>query len=201
VQRVHWLDQVHGAEVVAIAGSGDRASTGPGPWPTVAVFAGAGDSLVSDAASGALAVLTADCASLALGSEEGVFAAVHAGWRGLSEGVVEASVATMRAMGATEVAGALGPCVHPCCYEFSDGDLARVAAVHGDAVRGRTSTGRPALDLPAAVSAALAAAGATETVGVDACTGCGGGYFSHRARGDTGRQALVVWSADRSDPE
>jgi copper oxidase (laccase) domain-containing protein len=167
----------------------------------VAVCAGPGDGLVSAVRGSALAVLTADCASLALGSEEGIFAAVHAGWRGLVAGVVEATVDAMTAMGASEVVGALGPCIHPECYEFSEADLATVAASYGDSVRGRTSAGRPALALPAAVSAALAAAGAREVGGVDACTACGGGYFSHRARGDTGRQALAVWSTDRGGPE
>ena len=175
------------------------------PWPrtgrpgsagsgVTAVFAGVGDALVADRPGCALAVLTADCASIALGSEEGVFGAVHAGWRGLTAGVVEQAVAAMRALGATAIVGALGPCIHPCCYEFSDRDLAEVAAVHGPRVRSRTSEGAPALDVPAAVAAALAASGVTEVAGVDACTACGGDYFSHRARRDRERLALVVWS-------
>jgi hypothetical protein len=100
----------------------------------------------------------------------------------------------MRSLGATEVVGALGPCIHPECYEFSEPDLDRVAARYGQAVRGRASSGRPALDLPAAVSASLAGAGVRHVSGVAACTACAGGYFSHRARHDRDRQALVVWS-------
>ena len=143
----------------------------------------------------ALAVLTADCASMALGSGEGVFAAVHAGWRGLVAGVVEAAVAAMRSLGATEVAGALGPCIHSRVLRVlraRPGPGGRRSTATGSGAGPRT--GRPALDLPAAVAAALAAAGVAEVAGVDACTACGGGYFSHRARGDRGRQALVVWS-------
>lgn len=87
-----------------------------------------------------------------------------------------------------------------CCYEFSETDLDGVVALYGPLVRGRTGDGAPALDLPAAVSAALAAAGATERHGVDECTGCGSGYFSHRARRDTGRQVLLVWRTNRSSP-
>jgi len=157
--------------------------------------AGEGDALVAGEGGVGLAVLTADCASVALGSRQGVFGAVHAGWRGLVDGVVERAIATMEALGATDVVGALGPCIHPECYEFSDHDLDRVAARYGDGVRGRTSSGRPALDLPAAVSAALSAGGARQRPGTTACTSCSAGYFSHRARGDVGRQALVVWSA------
>jgi polyphenol oxidase len=201
---VLWLDQVHGAEVVTVTAPATTRVTevGPGPSPpgVVEVGAGRGDSLVSDLTGSALCVLTADCAPLALGSEEGVFAAVHAGWRGIVAGVVEATVAAMRSKGAGRVVGSLGPCIHPGCYEFSDADLSTVATAYGDGVRGTTSDGRPALDLPAAVSAALAAAGAIETTGVDACTACCAAYFSHRGRGDIGRQAMVVWSQGHSAP-
>ena len=189
------MDQVHGARVIRVPDAGDDPGRGGRASGAVtAVFSGTGDVLVSDAPGCSLSVLTADCAPVALGSGEGVFAAVHAGWRGLREGVVEEAVAAMRALGATRVVGALGPCVHPGCYEFAPGDLDDLAAYFGDRVRGRTSAGRPALDIPAAVSVALAAAGADEVPGVDACTACAGRYFSHRARHDGGRQALVVWS-------
>jgi copper oxidase (laccase) domain-containing protein len=166
----------------------------------IAVAAGTGDALVSGAGTAALCVLTADCASVALGSDEGVFGAVHGGWRGLVGGVVEATAAAMRDLGASRVVGALGPCIHRGCYEFSEPELDAVAARYGATVRGRTLGGRPALDLPATVSAALAAAGVEEATGVDACTACAGRYFSHRARGDQGRQALLVWSGGGSDP-
>jgi YfiH family protein len=194
------MEQVHGTDVVTTLDPDAGRWTGSRRPSVNAVFAGSGDGLVSDAPSRSVSVLTADCASIALGSGEGVFAAVHAGWRGLMGGVVETTVAAMRTMGATDVIGALGPCIHPSCYEFSEGDLARVVAVYGDDVRGRTPAGRPALDLPAAVSAALAASGAGETTGVDVCTACASGYFSHRARGDRGRQALIVWSAEPPGP-
>ncbi len=192
VRTVHWARQVHGTAVVVVPAlvPPDQA----GVAGVRAMPAGVGDALVTTAASTAMAVLTADCASIALGSPEGVAAAVHAGWRGLVAGVVDRAVDAMAALGATDVAGALGPCIHAGCYEFSEPDLDQVAASLGDQVRGRTDAGRPALDLPAAVAAALAAAGARQRPGVDACTGCAGGYFSHRARGDVGRQALVVWS-------
>ncbi len=197
VARVHWLEQVHGTTLISIDGAASADLPAAGTRPRVtAIFAGAGDGLVSATPSECLAVLTADCASIALGSGEGVFAAVHAGWRGLLGGVVEDAVGRMRSMGATDVVGALGPCIHAGCYEFSEDDLAPIADRYGAGVRGRTVAGRPALDLPAAVAAALAASGAREVPGVDACTGCDAGYFSYRARGDAGRQALIVWSSE-----
>src|SRR5581483_9016264 len=124
----------------------------------------------------------------------GVFGAVHAGWRGLVAGVVERAVRTMRDLGATEVVGAVGPCVHAECCPFSDDDLGAVVAACGERARGETADGRPALDLPAAVSSTLTASGARQVEGRHACTVCTPGYFSHRTRADRGRQALVVWS-------
>jgi len=201
VREVRWVDQVHGSTVViAATGPGARRSPAEPHRRLVSRGAGSGDALVSSAPAVAVAVLTADCAAIALGSPEGVFAAVHAGWRGLVGGVVEAAVGAMRGLGATVVVGALGPCIHPGCYEFSEDDLATVAGVYGERVRGRTGGGRPALDVPATVSAALAAGGAAEAPGIDACTACTGGYFSHRARAERGRQALIVWSDGGSTP-
>ena len=178
---LRWIRQVHGTTVVPAS----RATGHPRTE---------GDALVSTRPDDRLAMIAADCATIALGSPEGVFAAVHAGWRGLTDGVVEAAAEAMRQAGATSLAGALGPTIHAECYEFSPADLDRVAGRLGDGVRGRSSAGGPALDLPAAVDSALRRAGVTPVPGVDECTACSGRHFSHRARQDRGREALVVWS-------
>jgi YfiH family protein len=176
-----WLRQVHGTDVVVV----DAPGSGAGQ---------AGDALVTAAAGTALAVLTADCGPVALGSDEGVVGAVHAGWRGVEAGVVERAVAAMRDLGAGRVRAALGPCIHPECYEFGAAELDRLTSVLGEGVRGTTTAGRPALDLPAAVAAALERAGA-DLVYVDpVCTACSPAHFSHRARGELERQAVVVWT-------
>jgi copper oxidase (laccase) domain-containing protein len=138
-------------------------------------------------------VLTADCAPLALASDEGIVAAVHAGWRGLVAGVIDRTAERMRALGATDVVAALGPCIHAECYEFSARDLDEVAAELGDGVRGVTAGGRPALDVPAAVRAGLERAGVRLVHDADVCTACSDGHYSHRARGELERQAVVVW--------
>jgi copper oxidase (laccase) domain-containing protein len=197
VHLVATAGQVHGAGVLDVDLGGPDDTPPEGGGPVVRCLA-EGDALVSRDRATALCVLTADCGALALASPEGVFAAVHAGWRGLLAGVVEAAVGRMREQGATDVVGALGPCIHAGCYEFSPSDLDAVAEVYGGSVRGRTAGGRPALDVPAGISAALERAGASGVEGVDACTACAEGYFSHRARRDTGRQALLVWSGPAS---
>jgi copper oxidase (laccase) domain-containing protein len=104
----------------------------------------------------------------------------------------------VRQAGATRVRAVLGPCIHPCCYEFGEPDLDVVATRYeGSAprpLRAATRDGRPALDVPAAVAGALAACEAELVATSPTCTACGDApLFSHRARGDTGRQAMVVW--------
>jgi YfiH family protein len=175
-----WLHQVHGPRVIVVAEPGDGAGEDA-------------DAAVTTHPGAALCILTADCAPVALASAEGVIGAVHAGWRGLEADVVGATVRAMRELGATEVVAALGPCIHPGCYEFGPADLDAVAARLGDVVRGRTDAGQPALDLPAAVRAALAAAGASLVYDAAECTACSDRSFSHRARGDVERQAMLVW--------
>ena len=175
-----WLRQVHGDHVVIVEEPGGGAGQ-------------AGDALVTDRRDAVLAVLTADCAPLALASPEGVIAAVHAGWRGLLAGVVDRAVEAMRKLGAGEVMAALGPCIHAGCYEFSEAELDVVAADLGDGVRSVTAGGRPALDVPAAVRSALHRTGARLVHDVDVCTSCSAGHWSHRARQELERQAVVVW--------
>jgi copper oxidase (laccase) domain-containing protein len=175
------LRQAHGADVVI-----DR----PGHDGVELV----GDALVSDRPGRALMVRVADCAAVALGSPEGVFGAVHVGWRGLLGGVLERAVDAVRALGASGVVAGLGPCIGPCCYAFTGPPLETLSARYGAAVRGRTRRGEEALDLAGAVRNALARSGVSLAHDEAVCTGCAADTWSHRVRGDVERQALVVWS-------
>ncbi len=138
-----------------------------------------------------LVVLTADCAPLVLACDDAV-AVAHAGWSGLLAGVVEAAVTRLRAVGHGPVRAALGPCIHPDHYEFGADDLARVVAAYGPQVAATTLDGRPALDLPAGVRAALTRVAVTDVHDLDVCTAASPDHFSYRRDGVTGRQALVA---------
>ena len=139
-----------------------------------------------------LVVLTADCAPIALCAANAV-GVVHAGWPGLLAGVVGAGVDALRAADPeAPVRAVLGPCVHPGRYEFGVDDLAKLVDRFGPDVAARTDDGRPALDIPAAVRLALAAAGVVDVVDVDVCTSASADHFSHRRDGTTGRQALIA---------
>jgi YfiH family protein len=174
------LHQVHGARVVIVEGPG-------GANGEVA------DAAVTTARRAAMAVLTADCAPVALASPEGVLGVVHAGWRGLRAGVVEATVTRMRRLGATRIEAVLGPCIHPCCYTFGDDELLALEARLGPRVRSTDRQGAPALDLPAGVRSALHSSGATLVGDADICTGCSDRHWSWRRSETQRRQATVGW--------
>jgi YfiH family protein len=176
-----WLHQVHGREVVSVEGPG-RASG-----------AHDADAMVTATRGLALAVLTADCAPIAMASAEGVIGIAHTGWRGLLAGVIASTAQAMRRLGSGEITAVLGPCIRAGCYEFGPADLDVVAAALGDGVRSMTAWGTPALDLAAGVRSAAEAAGVTIEGDLGACTACSDTWFSHRARGDQARQATVIW--------
>ena len=174
------LHQVHGARVVTVERPG-----GADGEPA--------DAAVSGCAGAALAVLTADCAPVALASPEGQLGVAHAGWKGLRAGVVEATVQSMRRMGATRVEAVIGPCIRPCFYPFEDEALSEMERRLGSQLRAADRHGRPAMDLAAGVRAALHAAGATLVGEAASCTGCSPGLWSWRTGRTARRQATVVW--------
>src|SRR5205085_6573345 len=133
-----------------------------------------------------LAVLTADCAPVALACDDAI-GVVHAGHRGLEHGVIEAAVAALRDIGRGPVRAYLGPCIRPARYEFGAADLARLVARLGPEVEGHTADGRPALDIPAAVRAALRNAGVDVFTDGGVCTASSAEHFSYRRDGVTGR--------------
>ena len=176
-----WLRQQHGREVVSVEEPGQHAGA-------------LSDAAVAFVRNAPVMVVTADCAPIVLVADNGsCVAAVHAGWRGLVAGVVDAAVALMRARDAEGISAALGPCIHAECYEFSDADLAPIVDAFGPEVGATTSQGTTALDVPAAVRACLARLDVKLVHEEEACTAHTPGYWSHRARGDKQRQATIAW--------
>jgi purine-nucleoside/S-methyl-5'-thioadenosine phosphorylase / adenosine deaminase len=161
VERLAQGRQVHGTRVV-VDGQGIEEADGQ----------------VTTEAGVAAVVLVADCLPVALAGP-GAVAVVHAGWRGLAAGVIEAGI---EATGGA-VAAAIGPGIGPCCYEV------------GDDVRAVFGTSEPTLDLKAIARSRLEAAGVREVHDCGICTACDGErFFSHRRdRGVTGRQAGLAW--------
>ncbi len=181
-----WPRQVHGAGVYVATGDPDPATGDPDP-ATVPVA----DAAVTAVRGLALAIVTADCAPLVVACDDAV-GVVHAGYRGLAAGVVEAAIAHLRDIGTGEVRAFLGPCIRAARYEFGPHDLARLVAQFGPGVEGHTRDGSPALDLPAVVRVVLERSGVVAFDDCGVCTADSDRYFSYRANEDTGRQATIV---------
>ncbi len=177
---VAGLRQVHGSDVVKVA-SGTLVK---------------GDAALATDHDTCVAVLVADCLPIAIGSPEGVRVAVHAGWRGLVAGVVQKAATAAREAGASTLVAGLGPCIGPCCYEFSTDELKEVTRVVGVRAAARTTGGEDALDIRAAAHEALESSGVRVDVEVDRCTACDPGWYSARASGDIAREALYVWRVE-----
>jgi polyphenol oxidase len=133
-----------------------------------------GDGLWTDEPGVPVLAMSADCLPIALVATSGErrLAVLHAGWRGLSEGVVGAGVA---ALGDGEKAAVIGPAIGPCCYEVGP----EVAGLFDDDL----TTDRR-LDLWTAAERALRAAGVARVDRVDVCTRDHPElFFSHRRDG------------------
>jgi YfiH family protein len=173
------VKQVHGIEVVDVTA----------PW---AIGAGpAADAMVTALPGLALGVITADCAPV-LFAGGGVVGAAHAGWRGAVAGVLEATVALMRAKGAESIVAAIGPCIHQASYEVGadlrDAVLARTTADARFFVAGRE--GHWWFDLPGYCAARLRAIGVEADVMAQDTCAQEQKYFSHRRRSLRGEAAI-----------
>ncbi len=176
-----WLQQMHGAEVVAAESAPARPRA---------------DATVARTRHSVCAVLTADCLPVLLAGRAGdVVGIAHAGWRGLAAGVIEATVASM-AVAAAEIVAWLGPAIGPRAYEVGqDVYDAFVAADAGAATAfAARGGGKHLADLYALARRRLAAAGVQAVYGGGRCTHAEAQHFySYRRERTTGRFASLVW--------
>ncbi|MBA48449.1 MAG: hypothetical protein CMI51_05425 [Paracoccus sp.] len=110
----------------------------------------------------ALCILTADCVPVLFADRKaGVIGACHAGWRGALSGVIEATVAVMRALGATQIRAVIGPSISQRAYEvgqdFMEDFLLEDPDYHRFFAGG--PNGKPMFDLPSFGLSRLRAAG------------------------------------------
>ena len=172
------MRQVHGERVVRV----------DSPLQHAGIEA---DAAVTGAVGVAIAVVVADCAPVAIVGTNAI-GVVHAGWRGLSGGILRSAVAALREIDPGPITAYLGPAIHVECYEFGE-QLTSLVERFGSAVEGRTRWGTTAFDLPAAVRREAELLDVMFRDDHSECTACSGRYWSHRGRRDTRRQALVGW--------
>lgn len=188
-EEPRWLLQRHTARVVEADVEAPEGGAGDG---------GAADGIVSRAPGVVCAVLTADCLPILLCDRDGaVVAAVHAGWRGIAAGVVEAGVCATGVPPPMLMAW-LGPAIGPEHYEVGADvrDAALAGDPGGDGAFRSSGPGRWRADLERLVRRRLARAGVRSVYGGGRCTASDPGrFFSHRRDGRTGRMATLIWIA------
>ncbi|MCP9484784.1 MAG: peptidoglycan editing factor PgeF [Gaiellaceae bacterium MAG52_C11] len=167
LDRLALNRQIHSDRVLR-AVPGGRGNPGDGLWtdePDLPILAFAADCLP-------IALVRSDAAAPAV-------AVVHAGWRGLLDGVVAAGVSALDTTRTSGLRACVGPAIGPCCYEVGSEVAEPFAAAFGrDVVQGRK------LDLRVSADRALRANGVAEIEHVDLCTACNPErFFSHRRTG------------------
>jgi len=182
-----WLRQVHGANVIDVA---------------YMTKAHAADASYTDKSGLVCVVLTADCLPLLLCDKHGqVVCAIHAGWRGLAGGVVEAAVHAI-GIGASEILAWMGPAIGPDAFEV--GDEVRQEFITADedfqgAFR-PSSQGRWLADIYQLAGIRLRKLGVKDIYGANWCTlSDPGRFYSYRRDGNTGRMATMIWIQDHPD--
>jgi YfiH family protein len=191
--RVLRSRQVHGARVIRlrVAPAGDL---------------GDGDAIVSSVPGQPVGVISADCVPILATSAAGTVAAIHAGWRGLAAGVIEAAIATLRSSEPrASLRAVVGPHIGPCCYEVDAPVIDGLRRRYQGALDAQLRAGRPGhawLDLGGLARAALASAGIPESASaaLGGCTRCDAQRF-HSFRRDGERAGrLLHWIAAAARP-
>ena len=184
-----WLKQVHGTVVVDAA----QAACQP-----------EADACVSAHPGAVCVVMTADCLPLLLCDDKGtVVGAVHAGWRGLCEGVIEQAVQAM-AVPPTTLMAWLGSAIG--AHAFEVGDEVRTAFVAAQPQAAAAFV--PSLltpeenkkwlaDIYQLARLRLNALGISRIYGGDFCTYTDHArFFSYRRDGVTGRMGTFIWLSE-----
>jgi len=177
-----WLSQVHGTAVVDVATAQQAAEA---------------DASFSTMPGKVCLIMTADCLPVLFCDAEGkTVAAAHAGWRGLAAGVLQTTVAAMRAAGAGELSAWMGPAIGPEQFEVGE-DVRTAFQQQGAPDAFQPIAGKPGkylTDIYALARYVLHKAGVQQVHGGELCTVSDPArFYSYRRDGVTGRQASLIW--------
>lgn len=180
---LHVCHQIHGAVV-------HQAPLEPGTQ---------GDALVTDRPGVAIGVFVADCVPLLLEDRgTGAVAAVHSGWRGTAQRVVQATVTAMRERGTdpADLVAAIGPSIKGCCYRVGPEVVAALGSFPEPGAFMRSEEDRSFVDLQEANRQLLAEAGVGEVHVSGMCTHCDHEHFFSYRR-DGARSGRMIGAIER----
>ena len=180
-QEPKWLRQVHGAKVVVADGLAGLPEA---------------DASIARNAGTICAVMIADCMPVLLCDRSGsVVGIAHAGWRGLSSGVIENAVRET-AVAPRELLAWLGPAIGPDAFEV--GSEVREAFLNADPAAAEAfkpyRAGKWLADLFRLARQRLARCGVQQVFGGGLCTHRDAArFYSYRRDPVTGRMAALIW--------
>lgn len=177
-----WLNQVHGVRVIDAALFSCLESA---------------DASFTSRQRVVCVTMTADCLPVLLCDQAGtVVAAIHAGWRSLCDGVIEATVAAMP-VPADQLMAWLGPAIGPDAFEVGGEVRAQFMAQDAQAESAFKAKNDKWLgDLYTIARQRLQSLGINQIYGGGRCTFSEPEtFFSFRRDGDTGRMGTLIWLA------
>ena len=191
-----WLKQIHG---ITVSTPASRNSLGNGPFEA--------DAAVTNIPNEVLAILTADCMPVLFASRSGdVIGAAHAGWRGLSGGVLENTIDEMIALSPgltiSDISVWLGPAIGPNTFEVGE-DVLQAFAQQGEGILSKAfipidgTPGKYLADLYLIARDRLNTLGIEQITGGEFCTvSSPERFFSYRRDKVTGRFASLIWISE-----
>lgn len=182
-----WLNQVHSTIVV----DWDQETEDLAPTADAALTTKSGLVCV---------VMTADCLPILFTNIHGEFvAAVHAGWRGLNDGIIEKTLASLNRFRTSEMLAFIGPAICLDCFEIGnevrDQFLARDRQLISYFIKNpQTEKYHANLRQIAAHKILVMGVHQANIKNSDICTKCHQNwFFSYRANSHTGRFATMIW--------
>lgn len=146
------------------------------------------------------AILTADCLPVLLGNEEGTLvAAIHAGWRGLANHIINKTCALLNTKTNSRLKAWLGPAISAHAYEIGEEVFAHFCALHPSYERAfkKTKSKKWLMDLYYIARLQLKNSGIEQIYGGEYCTYSNQAFFSYRRDGAAaGRMATLIWFND-----
>ncbi len=182
-QNIAWLKQVHGAKVLCNEYQSEEDEA---------------DAIITTRSNLALAIQTADCLPIFLASRRGdEIAAIHAGWRPLSQNIIANTVDKMKTP-PTDILAWLGPCISQIAFEVGEevkDCFSQLDSQHEAAFSSKDD--KYLANLKAIATLELKKQGITHIWQDESCTFCDKErFFSYRRDKTTGRMASLIWLND-----
>lgn len=178
-----WLNQTHSTRCVVVENSDVSRDA---------------DAAVTRSRHFPLVIMTADCLPIVLCNQQGTeIAAIHAGWRGLANGIIENTLAEMHSDAETCLAW-IGPAICGQCYETGEEVRDQFMSRYSHAENAFFQHhDRLHMSLSLMAEQVLRALGVSSVTQSNACTfEDSERYYSYRKQAQTGRIATLIWFKD-----